>query len=208
MVVEPVRVDLSGVLTIAAIVVVAIVVLAVLVLATIMIRRAVSKAKAERDAAREAAASLALRRQTALDRINTVKDEYAAKLTDISYVIEFNALFNDKYPSTKMLTNALLSVDAPDSLGVDLLEQRANNLQARWKVAVADAEQVGYAALGDQRKARRAKLLADKSKSVTGSELDATMGMLKSLLDTLGIIVPHPTREAIEARQVLAVTAS
>lgn len=136
-------------------------------------------------------------RSRAVARIEAVRQDYAAKLGDIAYVIEHQGMFDLSHAPARELTSWFAQVQDTDLGRARVVELRdlAGNLDAAWQAAIQYAERLGYSALrGDQDEARQAAGLARKaaSASVTGPEKDALLGRLRVIMDTLDVVMPRP----------------
>lgn len=143
------------------------------------------------------------RRQAAVQRIQDVNADYGAKATDISYVIENQALFDISHPAGRNL--AIVQQRAQDAdlatLPLDQLEALAAELRVAYQAAVAQAEQLGLAALGERRdQGEKAAKLARKAASTSSDhERAALLAQCQSIIAVLGLTIPEPSRGVLLA---------
>lgn len=141
------------------------------------------------------------RRRVARERIAAVGADQAAKSADVVYAIENHALFDLTQPSSRGL--AILQQRAQDAdldlLPLDQLEALAAELRVSHDAAVAHAEQLGLAALGERRPAgERAAKLARKARSTSSAhERDALLSQCRAILDSIGLTLPDAANQVL-----------
>lgn len=149
----------------------------------------------------ESAQSQQLRRTAAIRGFTSVAEQYGALRTDIADYINHYALFDATVATTAAFDTsyARLAHSDLDTIDVTVLEGWVADLRATWQRALDHAQRHGAAALGDARQGARAAKLAEKAKSVTGAEFDATMQALRAILDVLGVVLPRQALQRLEA---------
>ena len=163
--------------------------------------RAVPSAPAARSI--ESAESLHLRRSAAIGSFEGIADHYGALRTDIADYINHYALFDASVPATAAFDTAYHRLASTNlkAMDVTVLEGWVDDLRSTWQQAYENAQRLGAGALGDARQGKRAAKLAEKAKSVTGAEFDATMQALRAILDVLGVVLPRQAIQRLESQR-------
>lgn len=153
-------------------------------------------------AALESPQSLRLRRNSAIRSFNAVAQHYGALRTDIADYINHYALFDASVPTTATFDTSYYRLAHSDMAAMDVavLESWVADLRATWQRALDHAQRQGANALGDPKQGARAAKLAEKAKSVSGAEFDATMAALRTILDVLGVVLPRQAITRLEAQ--------
>lgn len=150
----------------------------------------------------ESAQSQQLRRTAAIRSFHAVAEQYGALRTDIADYINHYALFDAAVPATAAFDTSYSRLAHSDlaTIDVTVLEGWVADLRATWQRALDNAQRQGANALGDAKQGARAAKLAEKAKSVTGAEFDATMQALRAILDVLGVVLPRQAIQRLEAQ--------
>ena len=150
----------------------------------------------------ESAQSQRLRRTAAIRGFTSVAEQYGALRSDIADYINHYALFDASVATTAAFDTSYSRLAHSDlnTIDVAILEGWVADLRATWQRALDHAQRQGADALGDPRQGARAAKLAEKAKSVTGAEFDATMQALRAILDVLGVVLPRQALQRLEAQ--------
>lgn len=131
------------------------------------------------------------RRQLAIARVDRVKETYGLLVGDITYRIEYSALFDPTVPLTRDFETALvLWSDIDETTAETEVTRLAGLVQVTFEAARAHAETVGFAHLPEAmvdtaRRAAKASRLAAEASSE--GERDAAMAQTIRLLDALAL---------------------
>lgn len=159
-------------------------------------------------AALESATSLRLRRESAIRSFNAIAEQYGALRSDIADYINHYALFDATVATTAAFDTSYFRLANAEMMTMDVtvLETWVADLRATWQRALDHAQRTGAAALGDPKQGARAAKLAQKAKSVSGAEFEATMQALRAILDLLGVVLPGTAIKRLEAQHRREIT--